>query len=220
MKNEQQEQDINEFLIKDSWRVFRIISEFVEGFEEMAEVGEAVSIFGSARSKEDGNDYQQAREIARLLAKNGYGVISGGGPGIMEAANRGAQEGGGLSVGLNIELPHEQGHNPYIDKLVTFRYFFIRKMMFIKYAKAFVVMPGGFGTLDETFEALTLIQTNKIKKFPVILVGREYWKGLTDWIFNVMVDSGKVSREELQSMQVCDTPEEVVRTILRFYDKI
>ncbi|MCK5738358.1 LOG family protein, partial [bacterium] len=149
MKNGKKDKEINEFVIMDSWRVFRIISEFVEGFEEMAEVGDAVSIFGSARTEESDPEYQQTREIAKQLAENGYGIISGGGPGIMEAANRGAQEGNGLSIGLNIELPNEQGHNPFIDKLVTFRYFFIRKMMFVKYAKAFVVMPGGFGTIDE-----------------------------------------------------------------------
>jgi uncharacterized protein (TIGR00730 family) len=209
---------VNSFVLEDTWRVFRIIAEFIEGFEEMSNVGACVTVFGSARTQPNAPDYALAREIARLLAKKGFGIISGGGPGIMEAANRGAQEGGGKSIGLLIELPREERANPYIDKAVSFRYFFVRKMMFVKYAKAFVVMPGGLGTMDELFESLTLIQTRRIKKFPVILVGSQYWKGLLDWLKDVVALEGKISPEDLQILKICDTPDEVVREIESFYN--
>jgi len=211
--------NVNNFIIEDTWRVFRIISEFVEGFEEMADVGDCVSIFGSARTEENHPEYEKAREIARLLVKAGYDVITGGGPGIMEAANRGAQEANGLSIGLNIELPHEQDPNAYIDKLISFRYFFIRKMIFVKYAKAFITMPGGFGTLDELFEALTLIQTERIAQFPVILVGKEFWGGLIDWIKNTLESQKKISTSDLDLITICDEPTEVIQTILKYYQK-
>ncbi len=210
---------INNFQIEDSWRVFRIISEFVEGFELMSTVGDCVTIFGSARTLPGTPDYEKAREIARLLARIGYGVITGGGPGIMEAANRGAQEGEGLSIGLNIELPHEQKPNPYIDKLINFRYFFIRKMIFVKYAKAFVTMPGGFGTLDEFFEAITLIQTQRITRFPIILVGSDFWQGLLDWVKKQLLAREKISESDLSLFTVCDEPAEVIQTICNFYGR-
>ena len=209
---------VNSFVVEDTWRVFRIIAEFVEGFEEMSNVGPCVTVFGSARTRPDAPDYELARGIARQLAEKGYGIISGGGPGIMEAANRGAQEGGGKSIGLLIELPREERANPYIDKAISFRYFFVRKMMFVKYAKAFVVMPGGLGTMDELFEAFTLIQTRRIQKFPVILVGREYWKGLLDWLRTNVLSEGKISPEDLDILKICDTPEDVVQEIETFYE--
>lgn len=208
---------INSFVENDTWRVFRIIAEFVEGFEELSEVGDCVTIFGSARTKPENEQYELTREIAAGLVKQGYGIISGGGPGIMEAANRGAQEANGLSVGLVIELPKEEKPNPYIDVEISFRYFFIRKMMFVKYAKAFVVMPGGFGTLDELFESMTLIQTRRIQKFPVILVGKEYWKGLFEWIKDVLVKEKKIELEDLNIVKIVDTAEEVVNEIVDFY---
>lgn len=211
---------VNSFVVEDTWRVFRIIAEFVEGFEEMSNVGPCVSIFGSARTKSEAPNYELAREIARRLAVKGYGIISGGGPGIMEAANRGAQEGNGKSIGLLIELPREERPNPYIDKAISFRYFFVRKTMFVKYAKAFVVMPGGLGTMDELFESFTLIQTRRIRKFPVILVGSHYWKGLLDWLKDEVLNQGNISPEDLHILKVCDTPAEVVKEIESFYKDV
>jgi uncharacterized protein (TIGR00730 family) len=192
------------FLDSDPWRSLRILSEFVEGFDALAAVGKAVTIFGSARVKEDDPYYAQARELAGLLANEGFAVITGGGPGIMEAANRGCHEAGGLSIGCNIELPHEQSVNPYVDLGVEFRYFFARKTMFVKYADGFAIFPGGFGTFDELFESLTLIQTGKIQHFPVVLIGKEYWAGLLDWIRAEAISHGNVSPEDLDLIQVTD----------------
>jgi uncharacterized protein (TIGR00730 family) len=203
-----------DFTQTDPWRVFRIMGEFVEGFDTLAKVGPAVAIFGSARVPPDHPQYAAAEETARLLAKAGYAVITGGGPGIMEAANKGARDGGGMSIGCNIELPFEQGTNPYVEVAINFRYFFVRKTMFVKYSEAFVIFPGGFGTLDELFEALTLIQTGKIRNFPVILFGTEYWGGMLDWLREVMLYEGKISPEDLSLMFVTDSPEEAVRVIL------
>jgi len=208
---------VEKLFIEDSWRVFRIISEFVEGFEELSQVGNCVTMFGSARSKEGDREYELARKIAQLLVKAGYGVITGGGPGIMEAGNRGAAEANGTSVGLNIDLPFEQKPNPYANLKMDFRYFFIRKVMFVKYARAFIILPGGFGTLDELWEALTLIQTHRIGKFPVILVDSNYWKGLIDWIRNTVLKQHKISEEDMFLFQLADTPEEVVDKIVNFY---
>ena len=201
-------------LYKDSWRVFRIMGEFVEGFDTLATLGPAVSIFGSARVKPDNPSYDAARDTARLLAQAGFAIITGGGPGLMEAANQGALEGGGKSVGCNIELPFEQGTNPYVRISINFRYFFVRKMMFVKYAEAFVIFPGGFGTLDELFESLTLIQTGKVHNFPVILYGRAYWQGLIDWLRSTMLAEQKISPPDLELITICDEPEEIVRAIL------
>lgn len=204
------------FLDTDPWRALRILSEFVEGFDAMARVGPAVTIFGSARAVPDGPQYNLARTIGRRLAEAGYAVITGGGPGTMEAANRGCREGGGLSVGCNIELPHEQGLNAYVDLGIEFRYFFARKVMFVKYADAFVILPGGFGTLDELFESLTLIQTHKVRNFPVVLVGRSYWTGLLDWIRETLLASGAIDEADLGLFQLTDEPDEVVRIIRAF----
>ena len=206
--------DAQDDLYKDSWRVFRIMGEFVEGFDTLATLGPAVSIFGSARVKPDNPAYDAARDTARLLAQAGFAIITGGGPGLMEAANQGALEGGGKSIGCNIELPFEQGTNPYVRISINFRYFFVRKMMFVKYAEAFVIFPGGFGTLDELFEALTLIQTGKVHNFPVILYGREYWNGLMEWLRGTMLAEQKISPPDLDLITVCDEPEEIVRAIL------
>ncbi|MCB0480532.1 MAG: TIGR00730 family Rossman fold protein [Flavobacteriales bacterium] len=213
--------DWNEIKTKDSWQIFKIMSEFVEGFETMSRIGPCVSIFGSARTKSDNKYYIVAEDIAYKLTLEGFGVISGGGPGIMEAANKGAQKGQGISVGLNIELPFEQHHNPYIDKdkEITFDYFFVRKLMFVKYAQGFVVMPGGFGTLDEFFESLTLIQTKKIGRFPIILVGTDYWGGLIDWIKTTMLEEKNISPEDLDFFKIVDTSEEAVKIINEFYTK-
>ena len=210
---------IEKMFIEDSWRVFRIISEFVEGFEELSEIGDCVTIFGSARSKEGDTDYELAREIARQLTTANYGIITGGGPGIMEAGNRGAAEAGGTSVGLNIDLPFEQKPNPYANVQLDFKYFFIRKVMFVKYARAFVILPGGFGTLDELSEALTLIQTHRIGKFPVILVNRDYWKGFVDWIKGTVLKQHKISEQDMKLFQLADKPEEVVEKIAAFYQE-
>lgn len=210
----------NEIKTNDSWQVFKMMSEIVEGFEKLSKIGPCVSIFGSARTKSDSSHYIKATEIANKLTHKGYGVITGGGPGIMEAANKGAVEGCGPSVGLNIDLPHEQSHNPYIDqdKLINFDYFFIRKLMFVKYAQGFVVLPGGFGTLDELFEAITLIQTKKIDKFPIILVGKEFWTGMVDWIKRSLLEQEKtISDKDMFLFQVVDTPEEAVQEIDKFY---
>jgi len=204
-----QRQEDPGFVHTDPWRVLRIMGEFVDGFDVLARVGMAVTVFGSARIKEGSPYYAAAREVGRGLAERGYAVITGGGPGLMEAANRGAQEAGGLSIGCNIELPHEQSPNPYANLSIDFRYFFVRKTMFVKYSEAFVVFPGGFGTLDELFEALTLIQTAKVERFPVVLYGSEYWKGLLDWIRERALDEGMVSTGDLDLIQVVDTTEEV-----------
>ncbi|MBX3031186.1 MAG: TIGR00730 family Rossman fold protein [Chloroflexi bacterium] len=202
------------FLDTDPWRALRILAEFVEGFDAMAAVGPAVTVFGSARIGEGEPYYELAREIGRQLAQAGYAVLTGGGPGIMEAANRGCREAGGLSVGCNIELPHEQGLNPYVDLGIEFRYFFARKVMFVKYADAFVILPGGFGTLDELFEALTLIQTAKVRHFPVIMVGSEYWRGMLDWLRDQPLALRAIDTSDLDLLTVTDDPAEVVRLIL------
>ncbi|MBM77898.1 MAG: TIGR00730 family Rossman fold protein [Crocinitomicaceae bacterium] len=212
----------NNIKTNDSWAVFKIMSEFVEGFERLAKIGPCVSIFGSARTQPDNKYYKMAEELAFELTKNKYGVITGGGPGIMEAGNKGAKRGGGKSVGLNIELPFEQVSNDYIDndKNINFDYFFVRKVMFIKYAQGFIVLPGGFGTLDEMFEALTLIQTKKSGKFPVILVGKEFWSGLMTWIKNTLLKEEKnISPEDLDLITIVDTPKEAVNHINDFYKK-
>lgn len=206
------------FLDTDPWRALRILAEFVEGFDAMAAVGPAVTVFGSARTESGSPLYELARTIGRKLAEAGYAVITGGGPGTMEGANRGCREGGGLSVGCNIELPHEQSLNPYVDLGVDFRYFFARKTMFVKYANGFVILPGGFGTLDELFEALTLIQTGKVRHFPVILVGSAYWSGLLDWIRDTLLTAGAVSPGDLDLLKVTDDPDEVVRLMRAFSD--
>ena len=205
---------------ENSWTMFKVISELVEGFETLNEIGPCVSIFGSARTKPDHPYYKKAVDIARLLTEAGYGVITGGGPGIMEAGNKGAHLYGGRSVGLNIDLPFEQGYNKYIDldANLSFRYFFVRKVMFVKYAQAFVALPGGFGTLDELFETLTLVQTRKITKLPVVLVGTEFWSGLKDWIKTAMLEqNSNINPEDLDLMPITDNPEEVVRLINEFY---
>lgn len=213
--------DWNEIKATDSWQIFKIMSEFVEGFEKMAQIGPCVSVFGSARTKPSNKYYKLAEEISFKLTRSGYGVISGGGPGIMEAANKGAKAGGGKSVGLNIELPFEQKPNPFIDtdKLISFKYFFVRKVMFLKYSQGFVALPGGFGTMDELSEALTLIQTNKIAKYPIILVGKEYWKGLVDWWREKVLVEEYISPEDMDFFQVVDTSDEVIKVINEFYSK-
>jgi hypothetical protein len=203
------------FLNTDPWRALRILSEFVEGFDALATVGRAITIFGSARIGSDSPVYAQTREIARRLAREGYAIITGGGPGLMEAANRGCQEGGGMSVGCNIELPHEQDLNDYVDLGVAFRYFFARKTMFVKYADGFVIMPGGFGTMDELFEAVTLIQTGKIEHFPIILVGTEFFGGLIDWFRTQLVGDGMIDAADLDLVVVTDDPDEVVEIMKR-----
>jgi uncharacterized protein (TIGR00730 family) len=214
-----EDKDWNEIRTEDSWTVFKVMGEFVMGLEKMAAIGPCVSIFGSARTKEEDREYQMAMEIAAKLVRHGYGVITGGGPGIMEAGNRGAHSEGGKSVGLNIDLPFEQHNNLYIDddKILNFDYFFVRKVMFVKYAQGFIVMPGGFGTLDEMFEAITLIQTKKIGAFPIVLVGKEYWKGLFDWIKGTMLKSGNISEEDLDLVKIVDTPTDAVDAIDEFY---
>lgn len=211
----------NDIKTEDSWSIFKVMSEMVEGFEKMKKIGPCVSIFGSARTKADDKYFKLAEEIAYKLSINGYGVITGGGPGIMEAGNKGAQAGGGRSVGLNIELPFEQNGNPFIDpdKLVSFDYFFVRKVMFVKYSQGFIGMPGGFGTLDEIFEALTLIQTNKIGKFPIILVGKEYWGSLFEWIKKTLLDEGFISPEDMFLVNLVETADEAVQIIDEFYGK-
>ncbi len=206
----------------DSWNIFKVMAEFVEGYDRLARIGPCVSIFGSARTKPGHPYYLQAEEIAKKLSARGLGVITGGGPGIMEAANLGASEQKGSSVGLNINLPFEQTHNPYIDddKLINFDFFFVRKVMFMKYAQGFIVLPGGFGTLDELFEALTLVQTKKTAKFPVILVGKKFWSGLLDWITKVMLEEeNNISKEDMFLFKLVDTPDEAVEEIFEFYSK-
>ena len=212
----------NEIRTNDTWAIFKIMAEFVDGYEKLGKIGPCVSIFGSARTKPDNKYFKLAENIAFMLTQNGYGVITGGGPGIMEAGNKGAHRGKGISVGLNIELPFEQFDNAYIDrdKNLQFDYFFVRKVMFVKYAQGFVVMPGGFGTLDELFEAMTLIQTKKIGKFPIILVGKDFWKGLFDWVKKVLIQKyGNVSPEDLDLIKIVDTEQEVVDVLNNFYNK-
>ena len=205
----------DEFTHTDTWRVFRIMGEFVQGFDELATLTRGISIFGSARSKPKDADYKAAQETAALLAHEGFTVITGGGPGIMEAANRGAFEAGGLSIGCNIELPFEQKPNPYQTHSLTFKYFFVRKMMFVKYSLGFVIFPGGFGTFDELFEALTLIQTKKIRDFPVVLFGTAYWSGLLNWIHDFVLPEGKIGENDLRLFHVTDSPAEVVQIVTR-----
>jgi uncharacterized protein (TIGR00730 family) len=204
----------DEFTHTDTWRVFRIMGEFVTGFDELATLSRGVSIFGSARTHVDDPDYAAAQETAALLARDGFAVITGGGPGIMEAANRGAFEAGGLSIGCNIELPFEQSSNPYLTRGLKFKYFFVRKMMFVKYSLGFIIFPGGFGTLDELFEALTLIQTQKIRNFPVVLFGTKYWEGLLNWVRDFGLKEGKLTEEDLKRLHLTDSPAEVVKIIV------
>lgn len=216
------DRDWNEIKSSNSWAIFKVMSEFVEGFEKLAKIGPCVSIFGSARTKNNHPYYKMAEEIAAKLVRHGYGIITGGGPGIMEAGNKGAYKEGGKSVGLNIVLPFEQFDNPYIDsdKLISFDHFFVRKVMFVKYAQGFIVMPGGFGTLDELFEALTLIQTKKIGRFPIVLVGTEYWSGLMDWVRNTMLSrENNINEEDLDLVNIVDTADEAVKVIDDFYGK-
>jgi uncharacterized protein (TIGR00730 family) len=211
-----------EIKVTDSWQIFKIMAEFVEGFEKLGKIGPCVSIFGSARTHNDADYYKLAEGIARMLTEHGYGVISGGGPGIMEAANKGAYEAGGKSVGLNIELPFEQFNNKYIDrdKIMEFDYFFVRKVMFMKYSQGFIVLPGGFGTMDESFEAITLIQTGKIARFPIVFVGVEYWKGLFSWIEEKMLnEQHNIHPDDLNLYRVVDTAEEATGHIFKFYEK-
>ncbi len=212
--------DWTELSAQSSWRMFKIMAEFVDGFETMDKIGPCVSIYGSARTKPDHKYFKLTEQIAGKLVHEGFGIITGGGPGIMEAGNKGAYKEGGKSVGLNIELPYEQSHNPYIDsdKLINFKYFFVRKVMLVKYAQAFIFMPGGFGTLDEMFEALTLIQTHKIERVPVILVGKSYWKGLMSWVRETMLNKEhNISEEDLDLFYMTDDPDEVVQHITAFY---
>lgn len=216
------QKDWNEIQTADSWSIFNILSELVQGFEKLAKIGPCVSIFGSARTKPDNKYFKLAEEIAYKLTRHGYGVITGGGPGIMEAGNMGAKKGGGKSVGLNIDLPFEQSANLFIDpdKLINFEHFFVRKVMFVKYAQGFIVLPGGFGTLDEMFEAITLIQTQKIGAFPIVLVGRQYWSGLMDWIRDVaMKEEENISEKDMELFTIVDEAEEAVDLINRFYMK-
>jgi len=207
------------FLKSDSWRVLRIMGEFVWGFDNLADVSDGVTIFGSARTPAEDRYYVQAVETARLLAQAGIPVITGGGPGIMEAANRGAREAGGLSIGCNIELPFEQGSNAFLSRSLNFKFFFVRKTMFVKYATAFIVFPGGYGTMDELFEALTLIQTGKVKDFPVILFGKEYWSGLVDWLTKTVAGERKIDSKDLKLFRVTDDPAEVTRLVIEARNK-
>lgn len=206
---------IDNFKLSDTWRIFRIISEFVEGFESLSSAKPGVAIFGSARTKPGDPYYKMAEQLGKLVVKNGFSVITGGGPGIMEAANKGAKYLRGESIGLNIELPFEQKPNRYINKLLNFRYFFVRKVMMIKYSIAFVIMPGGFGTMDELFESLTLIQTNKIKPFPVIMIGSNYWKGLLKWMDEKLLGSGNIDKCDLKLLTLVETPEEAMDVIMK-----
>ena len=205
--------------MEDPWRVFRIMAEFVDGFHQLSQIGEAVTIFGSARTKTNHEMYKKAQKTARLLVDEGYSVITGGGPGIMEAANRGAFVEPDRSIGLNIELPFEQKPNKYISRLIHFHYFFCRKVMFVKYAKAFVIFPGGFGTLDEFFESITLIQTERLTRFPVILVGSSYWGGLIQWLEGALLKEGYICKKDLDIFSIVDKPEDVIKSIRSFYKK-
>ena len=220
MRTEQKHKGWNEIKTNDSWAIFKIMGEFVNGFERMSKIGPCVSIFGSARTRPGHKYYDLAVEVAQKIVEHGYGVITGGGPGIMEAGNKGAHLGGGTSVGLNIDLPFEQHDNPYIDsdKSLDFDYFFVRKVMFVKYSQGFVVMPGGFGTLDELFEAITLIQTKKIDTFPIILVGSDFWGGLWEWVKTTMLEAGNISPEDLNLVHLVDTADEVIEILNNFYD--
>ena len=206
----------DEFLHTDTWRVFRIMGEFVQGFEDLAQTKNGVAIFGSARTPPDDPEYKAAQETGALFARAGFSVITGGGPGIMEAANRGAFEAGGVSVGCNIELPHEQGSNSYLTLSLKFKYFFVRKMMFVKYSDAFIIFPGGFGTLDELFEALTLIQTHKIHNFPVVLYGSQYWKGMLEWLRGPMLGENKIVEDDFRRLHVTDSPSDIVDIVSQF----
>ena len=219
MRKERQYKGWNEIKTNDSWAIFKIMGEFVNGYEKLSKIGPCVSIFGSARIKPEHKYYKLAVEVAEKIVDSGYGVITGGGPGIMEAGNKGAHIAGGTSVGLNIELPFEQHDNPYIDndKSLDFAYFFVRKVMFVKYSQGFVVMPGGFGTLDELFEAITLIQTHKIDTFPIILVGTKFWGGLVDWVKNTLLIEGNISPKDLDLIHVVDTADEAVQILNNFY---
>ncbi|MFP4041385.1 MAG: TIGR00730 family Rossman fold protein [Bacteroidales bacterium] len=222
IKSAFQQKNWNEIQTSDTWSIFRILSEFVQGFNKLSKIGPCVSIFGSARTKPDNEYFKLAEEIAYKLTQFGYGVITGGGPGIMEAGNMGAKKGKGKSVGINIDLPFEQGANLFIDpdKLISFEHFFVRKVMFVKYAQGFIVLPGGFGTLDELFEAITLIQTEKIGKFPIILVGSKFWNGLVDWLKDVVLEEEhNISEEDLESFYVVDTADEAVEHINSFYSQ-
>lgn len=229
MKNSEEERirkafadkDWQEIKVSDTWQIFKIMAEFVDGFDKLGKIGPCVSIFGSARTKPDNKYYLLAEEIANKLTLQGYGVITGGGPGIMEAANKGAKTAKGKSVGLNIELPFEQYSNPYIDidKLITFDYFFVRKVMFMKYSQGFVILPGGFGTLDELFEAFTLIQTHKIGRFPIVMVGIEYWTGLMSWIKTTLIEEKNINPDDLNLFSLVDTADEAVKKIEEFYSK-
>ena len=217
-----QEKDWNEIKTSDSWQIFKIMAEFVEGFEKLSKIGPCVSIFGSARTDPDNKYFKLAEEIAFQLTQHGYGIITGGGPGIMEAANMGAKKGHGKSVGINIDLPHELSANLFIDadKLITFKHFFVRKVMFLKYAQGFVVLPGGFGTFDELFEAITLMQTEKVGRFPIVLVGRDYWGGLLKWIRDVMLEREiNINESDMELFSVVDTANEAVEQINQFYSK-
>ncbi|MGB1540795.1 MAG: TIGR00730 family Rossman fold protein [Cycloclasticus sp.] len=204
---------------REAWKIFQIIAEFVDGFEQLSHVRPAVSVYGSARLKEDHPDYQRAEAISLALSKAGFSVISGGGPGIMEAVNKGAFNGPSASIGLNIQLPHEQLANPYQDVSLNFRHFFARKVMFVKYATAYVVLPGGYGTLDELAEILTLVQTGKTRKIPIILINKDFWAGLIDWFTNSLLASGTLAKEDLDLFQICETPDEVLRAIFDFYEQ-
>jgi len=222
MRRDKHTREWNEVKTNDSWAIFKIMGEFVSGYEKLSRIGPCVSIFGSARTKPDNEYYKLAEKIARKITESGYGVITGGGPGIMEAGNKGAHLAGGTSVGLNIALPFEQHDNPYIDsdKSLDFDYFFVRKVMFVKYSQGFVVMPGGFGTLDELFEAMTLIQTKKIDSFPIILVGSTYWKGLLEWIKNTLeIEHKNISPGDLDLLHLVDTEDEVLKILDSFYGK-
>ncbi|KGL60401.1 hypothetical protein SAMN04487762_1022 [Polaribacter sp. Hel1_33_78] len=221
IKEKLQHKTWNEIKTKDAWGIFKVMAEFVDGYEKLSKIGPCVSVFGSARTQEDHEYYKLAEEIAFQLTQNGYGVITGGGPGIMEAGNKGAHRGKGVSVGLNIELPFEQHDNPWIDrdKNLEFDYFFVRKVMFVKYSQGFIVMPGGFGTLDELFEAITLIQTKKIGRFPIVLVGTEFWSGLLEWIKKTLIAQGNISEEDLKLFRIVDTAEEAVAHLNKFYSK-
>ncbi|WOD43459.1 TIGR00730 family Rossman fold protein [Hwangdonia lutea] len=220
MRKEKRHKGWNEIKTNDSWAIFKIMGEFVNGYEKLSKIGPCISIFGSARTKPDNKYYQLAESIAKSIVEAGYGVITGGGPGIMEAGNKGAHLGGGTSVGLNIDLPFEQHDNPYIDpdKSLDFDYFFVRKVMFVKYSQGFVVMPGGFGTLDELFEAITLIQTHKIEKFPIILVSTEFWEGILTWVKTTLLDKFEnISAEDLDLIHLVDTEEEIIEILDAFY---
>ncbi|MFS4481784.1 TIGR00730 family Rossman fold protein [Hyunsoonleella sp. 2307UL5-6] len=222
MRKEQRHKSWNEIKTNDSWAIFKIMGEFVTGFEKMSKIGPCISIFGSARTKPGDDYYELTVKVAEKIVESGYGVITGGGPGIMEAGNKGAHLGGGTSVGLNIDLPFEQHDNPYIDsdKSLDFDYFFVRKVMFVKYSQGFVVMPGGFGTLDELFEAMTLIQTNKIEKFPIILVGKSFWQGLIDWIKSTLLEkNGNISPKDMDLIHIVDTEDEVISILDNFHQK-